>query len=240
MFFSSDLNPFAEKLRAFADISTQELLNFTNQKRQENGLAPLIPDSQLETAAGKKANDMFTKNYWAHNSPTGTTPWVFIKESGYDYVYAGENLARGFNDSSDVVDAWMASSDHRANILSSNFSDVGFAVKSGKLNGEDTFLVVQEFGSKTLISNGPAISEKQPSSEILGFSLGSFANRPNLTFSYEFIILLIAVFIGILMLDLIVAKRIKIVRFVGHNADHAIFLIAIIFVITILSSGSIL
>ena len=240
MFFSSNLNPFADKLVALAEISSGELLNFTNQERTENGLPALSLNSQLEDAANKKADDMFEKNYWSHNSPVGTTPWVFIKESGYDYVYAGENLARGFSDSKDVINAWMASSTHRENILSANFKDVGFSVKSGKLNGEETFLVVQELGSKSVVPVAGTSAEKQPAPDTLGFSLESFVNKPSISFSYEFVILLILGFIGVLLVDLIVAKRIKIVRFVGHNIDHAIFLVIIIFVITILSTGSVL
>ena len=143
--FNSETSPFYSKIKAFADISTQELLRFTNLKREENGLAPLTANIQLEEAASKKADDMFEKDYWAHDAPDGTTPWVFIKNAGYDYVYAGENLARGFVNSEDVVNAWMASPHHRENILSENFNEVGFSVKAGNLSGEDTFLVVQEF-----------------------------------------------------------------------------------------------
>jgi uncharacterized protein YkwD len=148
-FFSSGFNPLVSRIQALADISTQELLQFTNEMRAENGLPPLAENQQLETAAYAKAEDMFAKDYWAHNSPDGTTPWYFIKNSGYNYIYAGENLAKGFTDSRDVVNAWMASPSHKENLLSENFKDVGFAVKTGKLGGEDTFLVVQEFGNKT-------------------------------------------------------------------------------------------
>src|SRR3990172_3890597 len=95
----------------------------------------------------KKAQDMLDYGYWAHNSPTGKSPWVFIRSSGYNYVYAGENLARGFATADSVMKAWMASPDHRANVLSANYEDVGFAVKLGKLNGEETVLIVEELGS---------------------------------------------------------------------------------------------
>jgi hypothetical protein len=94
-----------------------------------------------------KATDMFAKDYWAHVSPDGTTPWVWIRKAGYNYLYAGENLARGFDTSASVVNAWMNSPEHRANLLSSNYTDIGFAVQSGTLTGTETTLVVQEFGS---------------------------------------------------------------------------------------------
>jgi uncharacterized protein YkwD len=131
-----------------ANISIQDLLSQTNQKRQENGISPLVLNAELTHAAEMKADDMFAKNYWAHVSPDGTTPWVFIKNAGYEYLYAGENLARGFTTAPDTVNAWMASPTHRENLLSPNFKEIGFAVKAGSLTGAETILVVQEFGSK--------------------------------------------------------------------------------------------
>ncbi|CAN5196189.1 hypothetical protein BH09PAT1_BH09PAT1_8170 [soil metagenome] len=138
-------------------VTPEDLLIITNQKRQENGLAPLSMDSSLTQAAARKADDMFAKNYWAHIAPDGTTPWYFIKSSGYEYIYAGENLARGYTTSSDVVDAWMASPSHRENMLSPNYKDIGFAIKDGTLTGDDTVLVVEEFGSKAA-----AVAQVQP------------------------------------------------------------------------------
>ena len=129
-------------------MSIQDLLNDTNIQREANGVAPLKLNSDLTHAAQMKAKDMFAKNYWAHVSPDGTTPWVFIKDSGYVYLYAGENLARGYDSSSDVVTAWMNSPTHRENLLSPHYTDIGFAVASGNLTGSNTVLVVQEFGSK--------------------------------------------------------------------------------------------
>src|SRR3989344_7862290 len=134
LFFSSNLNPLGARIKAAADVSVQELLQFTNQKRTENNLSILTLNDQLSVAAENKAQDMFEKDYWAHNSPSGTTPWEFIKGAGYNYVFAGENLARGFKNSDDIVNAWMASSTHRTNLLSPKYREVGFAVKSGNLN----------------------------------------------------------------------------------------------------------
>ncbi len=128
------------------DIHVDQLLNLTNQKRLEAGLKPLNLDPQLSAAANAKANDMFANGYWAHNSPTGRTPWDFISGAGYVYTVAGENLAKNFSNSSGVVDAWMNSPTHRENILSEVYQDVGFAVVNGVLNGEETTLVVQMFG----------------------------------------------------------------------------------------------
>ena len=130
------------------NINVNDLISFTNQKRGEQGLPPLKMDEQLSKAAGEKAANMFAQNYWAHNAPDGTTPWVFFQHVGYNYVYAGENLAKDFNDSEGVVNAWMASPSHRENLLNAKYEDVGFAVLNGTLLGEETTLVVQEFGKR--------------------------------------------------------------------------------------------
>jgi hypothetical protein len=131
-----------------ASISSQDLLNMTNQKRADAGLGPLSLNDELASAATAKASDMFTKDYWAHVAPDGATPWGFIRSAGYEYIYAGENLARGYTSANDVINAWMASPGHRENMLSPNYKDVGFAVQHGTLTGDDTVLVVEEFGSR--------------------------------------------------------------------------------------------
>ena len=129
------------------DIQVTQLLEYTNTAREKDGLSPLMLNTQLSEAAARKATDMFTKNYWAHNSPTGNTPWDFIVASGYTYQIAGENLAKNFDTSRTVVDAWMASPSHRDNVLKPAYRDVGYAVINGTLNGEETTLVVQMFGA---------------------------------------------------------------------------------------------
>lgn len=130
------------------NIQVQQLLENTNQRRTEAGLGSLTLNQQLSQAAAGKAADMFAKNYWAHVSPDGKTPWDFIVSSGYKYTVAGENLAKNFQDSSGVVNAWMASPSHRDNVLKSSYKEVGFAVVNGKLQGEETTLVVQMFGTR--------------------------------------------------------------------------------------------
>ncbi len=154
-FISTVHHQYPSVLGISANISIQDLLNLTNQQRQQNGLVPLQLDNELIQAAEAKGHDMFAKNYWAHISPDGTTPWYFIKNSGYDYLYAGENLARGFTTASDTITAWMNSPSHRENVLSPNYTDVGFAVLTGNLTGDETVLVVEEFGKRYLARNAP-------------------------------------------------------------------------------------
>jgi hypothetical protein len=130
------------------NISVEKLLEDTNNERLKQGLGPLTLNTTLSTAAHKKAEDMFVHDYWAHVSPDGTTPWDFIIGEGYRYTYAGENLARDFNDSDGVVQAWMNSPSHKDNLLRPEYEEIGFAVVNGNLNGSDTTLVVQMFGTK--------------------------------------------------------------------------------------------
>ncbi len=140
---------FPDILGYATDIQVEQLLSLTNAKRAENGLGSLTYNSKLAQAAAGKAADMFAKGYWAHVAPDGKTPWDFIKGAGYTYTVAGENLAKNFQNSGGVVDAWLASPSHRENLLKGNYKEVGFAVVNGVLNGEETTLVVQMFGTST-------------------------------------------------------------------------------------------
>lgn len=127
-------------------VTPSQLYAGTNSVRKTHGLAPLEANSELSKAALEKANDMFKNNYWAHVSPSGVTPWHWFKAEKYNYSAAGENLAKNFTSSSGVMSAWMASPEHRANILDDNYSDIGIAVVNGMLDGEPTQLVVAEYG----------------------------------------------------------------------------------------------
>lgn len=129
-----------------SSISTKDLLDYTNEKREETGQSDLRLNAKLTEAAQKKAEDMFKEDYWAHVSPSGTEPWDFILGQEYDYIYAGENLAKNFSTSKEVVQAWYNSPSHKSNLLSSNYDEVGFAVVNGVLDGYETTLVVQMFG----------------------------------------------------------------------------------------------
>lgn len=276
---------FPSVLGTFSDISNQQLLLLTNEKRQENGLPPLTINDNLSQAAANKASDMFGKDYWAHNAPDGTSPWVFIKSAGYNYIYAGENLARGFNNAPDVISAWMASELHRKNMLSSNYQNVGFGVATGKLNGEDTVLVVEFLGSTNLapapiakqidkpatvevptqsppaataVPKAPvAVVTTAPSFDTLGAqksdsvikakTIAAVNSLPkikplinSMTLSLMSARLILSLFIFVLILDMLVIERKKIIRFVGHNLDHALFLSLMLIIIVILTRGAII
>lgn len=252
---------FPSVLGTFSDITSQQLLLLTNQFRQQNGLPPLQLNQNLSEAALNKANNMFFEDYWAHDSPDGKTPWDFIKAAGYNYVYAGENLARGFTTAQSVVDAWMASPEHRANMLSPNYTNVGYAVETGKLTGEDTVLVVEMFGSTTLAASpGNELAAKaqkettstatqspaKPLSEqqVLNANKTPVAVAKPLvnsaSFSSNIAAIVVALFIFTLILDMVVIERKKVVRLVGHNMDHLFFLTLLLILIGLIARGAII
>ena len=130
-----------------ANISPERIIELTNNERSKLGLGTLKENGLLSEAARQKAGDMYAFNYWAHNSPSGRTPWTFFSDVGYKYQYAGENLARDFKDSDSVIVAWMNSPSHRENIVNGKYQEIGIAVVDGKLQGTETTLVVQLFGT---------------------------------------------------------------------------------------------
>lgn len=132
----------------FSAITQQNLVNLINQARGDNNLPPITFDSKLNEAANFKINDMLTNNYFEHTSPIGITPWFWLKKTGYDYAFAGENLAIDFFQTEDVFAAWMQSPAHRANILNPNFNEIGLAVKNGRLRDHEAVLAVLFFGRK--------------------------------------------------------------------------------------------
>lgn len=129
-------------------ITSQKLIELTNKERVASGLSPLTANPLLYSASLTKSHDMLKNNYFDHYSPYGTTPWQFIKQAGYQYLMAGENLAMDFQTSEGVHRAWMASGSHRANILNPNYENIAVAVAEGYLQGHDTTLVVQMFGKQ--------------------------------------------------------------------------------------------
>ncbi|MEK7447530.1 MAG: CAP domain-containing protein, partial [Patescibacteria group bacterium] len=116
-----------------------------NEQRKGQTGTVFLENPLLSQAAQEKLQDMFTKNYWDHTSPTGEKAWVFIDKTGYSYTVAGENLARGFVSADGMVDAWMDSPTHKKNILDKNFRETGIAVGNGIINGKSATVAVQLF-----------------------------------------------------------------------------------------------
>ncbi|MED3803950.1 CAP domain-containing protein [Lysinibacillus xylanilyticus] len=110
----------------------QEVVKLTNAERTKAGLAPFKTDDKLMAAAREKSQDMQSKNYFSHTSPTFGSPFDRMKALGITYKSAGENIAQGQRTPQEVVQAWMDSPGHRANILNAKFTHIGVGyVKSG-------------------------------------------------------------------------------------------------------------
>lgn len=132
----------------FSAITTNNLLELINQSRKEHNLPPLEINSKLNQSAYLKAKDMLEKDYFAHTSPDQITPWYWFKLAGYNYHYAGENLAIDFLDAKSLHTAFLNSPSHRANILNPNYKEVGIAVITGEFNGKQTTIAVEHFGTE--------------------------------------------------------------------------------------------
>jgi hypothetical protein len=136
----------------------------TNEERQAEQLPTLAVNPLLTEAAEMKANNMATLGYFAHTSPEGKTPWYWIEQVGYDYQYAGENLAINFSDSQDVTNAWMASPTHRANIVKGQYTEIGTGIATGLYQGRETVFVAQIYASPNKIIPVPVEKTAQNTS----------------------------------------------------------------------------
>ncbi len=252
-----------------SNITVSDLLTNTNQKRAAAGVGSLQIDGQLSAAAAAKAADMLANQYWAHTSPQGRDPWSFIVAAGYNYLFAGENLARDFGDSASVVAAWMNSPTHRDNLLNSRYKDVGFAVVNGKYGDHETTLVVEEFGARP--ASAPTVETTSPSPPIAKPVPGSVPASPAaetkkevsatksagqilnvetpqssgpkfnpFTLTRNISFGLVFFLIGVFIVDgLLVYKR-KVVRLSGHNFAHLLLLLAVLAALNLIGRGVIL
>jgi hypothetical protein len=139
-----------------SSITETNIFNLTNSQRAKYGMGNLSWNYKLVNAARAKAQDMINKDYFSHNTPSGETPWTFILNAGYNYIYAGENLAMNYSVAEDVINAWMNSGGHRANILGSNYKELGVGVVTGEFQGYTTIMVVQMFGTQATSAYSPS------------------------------------------------------------------------------------
>lgn len=130
-----------------AAVSAAEVAILTNRERSEKDIPVLQRNSLLDQAAQMKAQDMAANGYYAHVSPDGTTPMHWVGKAGYKYLIIGENLVVNRTDAEQVVDAFMGSPGHRANILRSDFTEVGIGVANGIYKGKDATFTVQIFAA---------------------------------------------------------------------------------------------
>lgn len=245
-------------------ITNSKVIDGTNKEREKLGLPDLVPNELLNQAAEAKAKDMFARQYWAHYSPEGTSPWEFIKGAHYTYYVAGENLARDFLQTDDMVKAWMNSPTHRENIVNPKYHDIGIAVVNGTLNGTETTLVVQMFGTQLSgvadskidndgqqvaieqvpIPRAPIVAGTKDTSSVLALSLQNLNLSSQSSISPLY--LLKAVFLAVIILvvsvltyDFVIASNRNTVRFVGKNFAHIALFLTVSFLILFFKSGSI-
>lgn len=117
----------------------KEVLELVNQERKKQGLTALTLSNKLTSIANTKAKDMAVNKYFAHESPTYGTPFQMLQQFGVKYSYAGENIAAGQRSAKDVMNSWMNSSGHRANILNKNYTQLGVGFYAG--GSYDTYWV---------------------------------------------------------------------------------------------------
>lgn len=138
------------------------VVQLTNAERSDLGESTLRRNTVLDEAARLKAQHMANNEYFSHYAPDGTSPWYWFDKAGYTYAHAGENLAIHFSDSDEVVDAWMDSPTHRANIVSGKFTEIGVGTAKGTYDGYETVYVVQLFGAPAaapVVKTAPVVAE---------------------------------------------------------------------------------
>ena len=137
-------------------LAGQAVIDLTNKERASEGLPPLAYNARLFAMAEAKAVDMFLKQYFAHESPTGETIGMLAEKYGYAYLDLGENLALGdFDDNAELVKGWMDSPGHRANIMNGTFTEIGVGIIRENYHGRIVWFAVQEFGRPRSACPGP-------------------------------------------------------------------------------------
>ena len=128
-------------------LSQSGVFFWTNEHRKINGLAALESNALLDKAATAKLSDMFEYQYFAHVSLAGRGVGDWVADQRYEFITIGENLALGnYKDDKALVQAWMDSPGHRANILNTKYREIGIAAGQGTYEGQQTWLAVQIFG----------------------------------------------------------------------------------------------
>jgi hypothetical protein len=149
------------------------IVDLTNDERSGVALGQLTRSTALDAAAQLKAQHMAEKEYFAHFSPDGVSPWFWFAQANYNFVHAGENLAIHFTDTEELVDAWMDSPTHRANIVNGDYTEIGIGTAAGRFEGYKTVYVVQLFGAPAAPTTAQAAepepqAQPEPTPEVVG------------------------------------------------------------------------
>ena len=222
-------------------LSTTRLFELHNNIRKKHKLKSFTWNDQLAKAAELKVQDIVTNNYFAHESPSGLTPWYWIRKSGYTYIHAGENLARDFSNPNDIVVAWMASPTHRRNILDGRYKDIGIAVVDGYINGVETTLVVQMFGVRQSaaaeVASGNVVSQVY-AQEIPKVYPATTISPFDAKKSWS--IALVTIIILALALDWFFVWKNNIIRISGKTWAHLTYFLTLAVILFIIRQGLVL
>lgn len=120
-----------------ATQQARDVLSLVNAEREKQGLSSLTLSSKLTAVANEKARDMAENNYFSHTSPTYGSPFQMLQQYGIRYRTAGENIAAGQRTPEEVMQSWMNSSGHRANILNSAYTEIGIGYYAGGSYGTE-------------------------------------------------------------------------------------------------------
>ena len=145
LFFTTLYAPAS--LTAEVRLDAESVLSVLNQDRARYDLPLLAQNQTLEQAAAAKARDILENDYFAHTSPAGLKPWNFIKNAGFQYTFAGENLAVGYDNALELQNDFMGSPGHRENLLSPLYSEIGIAVVKGQFRGRPATVTVEMFAA---------------------------------------------------------------------------------------------
>ena len=227
-----------------SEITQQKVFDQTNQERLKNNLPALRLNSLLSASAKLKAEDMFVKNYWAHQSPDGQSPWFFIKSVDYRYSIAGENLAKDFYDTESMFKAWMASPTHKDNIIHPKYQEIGIAVVDGVLDGLKTTLVVQHFGTPLVAIVDKSLSDTSTSAPVATSLVLAESNRSAFRLNPTLISKTLGTAMFILILSVLVIDgfftlKNKTKRLTGSSTGHIGFLIIILALMLFSRQGTI-
>lgn len=248
-----------------SNITVDQVIRGVNDQRATQNLSELVINNELSEAALAKGQDMFNDQYWSHTAPDGKEPWYFMKQANYTYKVAGENLARDFMTTGDMVKAWIASPTHRSNIMNPKFQQTGIAVIDGTLNGFETTLVVQMFGAESTrrvvadIGESSIIPqvEAAPAAEIApavdtsdnanqqvlaaeGLSPNVLRNSVLLTplqLTKAFFLAVILLVVMTLIYDTFISRNRKTVRMVGKNMGHLMVFGTVAFMLIFFKGG---
>lgn len=125
-----------------------DLVARTNAVRTDYAQRPLAVHEQLEASAAARVQDLARKEYFSHVSPDGKVLEDFLRDAGYQYAVAGENLAMGFVDMGAVVATWMESASHRRNMIAADYDDIGLSMARGIRDGRPVLYIAQHFGRR--------------------------------------------------------------------------------------------